>query len=402
MLYQSAFERMGAIPAERVSDSDARLLLLTQLFAAWSEQAADGVEIEAAAGTLATPGGAPGLTREVAAASAELARRDPRNPLDRARVLEMLTPLCEGALDSGNFVAAEALGAALVTHAPTTCAATVEAMHQWLRGKVRRGWHASASATAEVSAHLAAELAREDLRLRAQSVLAELHAKMGNFPRAELLIRRVHSDAIATGRPDLTAWASGRVGMHYNMRDDFHTAIPLLLAGITGPVDRQDQGVFMMGIGTSLMRLGHRAAARDALELALRMLRGAVFAAAIHLNLMRLAADRGDRAAFERWRLALLEGHPDESMLSALHCMAGEAYHLFGARGLARANFERAIALAEKHGTTQWIFLAEKGLAELDAGTPPCVPPEPRAAPEVAPAIAYVRELRAAMDETTR
>jgi hypothetical protein len=89
------------------------------------------------------------------------------------------------------------------------------------------------------------------------------------------------------------------------------------------------------------------------------------------INLIRIAALDHREPAFEQYRRQLADEPLTPELEAYYHEATGVGYRAFGHQEQARASLERALAVAEQHGFNRVVFIAERELAALAAGTPP-------------------------------
>lgn len=400
MSLASPFEMTRHVAPDAIGANAARALLATHLLDAWAR----GMEIDPRAfwplrNGGATPGSVDHCFDDLAHA---LAASRSEEPAARIQVFERATSLATELMRGREFATSSALLSVLLAHA-RSAGNEGKAVLLALRksSELTRRLHDASAAMRLLTMmeSLATDLRDHESRLHARRLLGQAILARGNLPAATELLDSALREAEAGGHEQTADHLAGSLGMAFAAAGRHREAIPLHLRTAMWSTDALVSSMHMMNTGVSLMILGHRAAARAALEVAEARARDALGKSRIHLNLMRLAADFTDRRGFERWRARLLEEPIEAPMYGPMYCMMGEAYHIFGEIDEARAAFARSIALSERQGAGQWIFTAERGLAALDAGPAPAVPVEPEVPAEIAPAIAQVMRLRAAMPD---
>jgi hypothetical protein len=86
---------------------------------------------------------------------------------------------------------------------------------------------------------------------------------------------------------------------------------------------------------------------------------------------MRIAAEVGDRGAFDRHR-AVAEASREQmtpSMTADYHYKAGTGLARFGAPEQAREALAAGLRVSERHRLNAWYFRLERALSELETGT---------------------------------
>lgn len=401
----SAFTALGSAAPELPDEGAALALLATHLFDAWLDGSPVDVplDVPARGASPATP--AERLFHEPLERALETMRGGPATEARRRlAVLALMTDAGNDLTTLGRPELAAPFLTAVIRRSGIgggEVAVTARCLNSRGRALVRQGKLEESLADANLLARLAADSGLDEYHLRARVLVSDVKGRRGDIPQATALAKEIWEEARARGVDDAEPVAAGQYGVALVQMGRARDAVPVLLHAST-TASAVERTIFLIGLGVAFMELGHREAARDALEMGESQAVDVLHRARARLNLMRLAADFGDRAAFERWRALLLAGAIDPSMSPAVHCMMGEAYHLFGEHDAARASFSRAIALGERHQINQWVFTAEARLAALDAGVPPTPEPEPPTLGDVAPAIAKVRVMRAAMGGRAR
>jgi hypothetical protein len=125
-----------------------------------------------------------------------------------------------------------------------------------------------------------------------------------------------------------------------------------------------------MDLATGLLRLGARAAARDALHLCLN---GPIDQEArwlCQVNLLDIAQMDGEETVFERWRreLADVDLPPRTRAYFLLFC--GEGLYRFGRVDAARTALASALVVAERHELNELVIRADDALAAIDRNEP--------------------------------
>lgn len=405
MLLASTFAALAPAATDARAERAALALLAAHAFDAWLDGSPIELPLETSAREVGLAAAAEQLFHEPAARALETMRRGPATDGElRLTVLDSMTDAGNDLTTLGHPELAEPLLTAILRRSGTgasEAAVTARCLAARARALVRLGKLDDTLLDAQLLDQLAADSGLETYRVRAGVLVADIRGRLGDIPQAAAIGKEVWERARARGLRDVEPVAAGQYGVSLFQMGRVREAIPLLLHASRN-TSGDSQTIFLIGLGVAFMALGHREAARDALEMGETRAVDVLYRSRARLNLMRLAADFGDRAAFERWRTLLLDGTIDPSMSPAVYCMMGEAYHLFGELEAARAAFDRAIALGEQHHINQWVFTAEAGLKALDAGVPPTPEPEPPMLDEVAPAIAKVRVMRAAMSGDVR
>jgi tetratricopeptide (TPR) repeat protein len=242
----------------------------------------------------------------------------------------------------------------------------------------------AACTTGDANATLRSRLGRAAV-LRAQ----------GNLPASRNAVERVIADAQARKLPDVQGSAYAdlasvlglqgyRVEALFANYQAFRlTSDPLLRTRILGD------------LGIQLADLGHYAEARLAFDIVVDSQTSFMVRANALLELLELESAVGDRLAFERHRSTardLAERMPP-SMSVDYRYKVGLGLARFGQGARARASWQEALELAERHKLNEWYFRLERLLAHLDH----CGPGELAIEPPDATRPAELAELAAGL-----
>ena len=266
--------------------------------------------------------------------------------------------------------------------------------HRWL------GNTADVTRVLGVTYRLALEHRRVDVRLRVRVSRASSMIMGGDLGRGYRACRRVVRDAARLGLRQVEGYATGELGLIVSHMGRQRRAVVLLGRALELTDDPSLRENFLNSLGTAFEGLGHRRAARDTWSVLEATSAQGLVRKVAGMNLMRLAADFGDRLEFERRRGDLLEAPPPPVVLSAAHLFIGEGYELFGEPELARAAYRRAIAHATEHHVHYWTYRAEQQLAAVrdDEPAPPSGDVAPTT-PDVIQVAHRMERLRFALTE---
>lgn len=131
-------------------------------------------------------------------------------------------------------------------------------------------------------------------------------------------------------------------------------------------------------LGIQLADLGHYAEARIAFDIVLASQTSFIVRANALLELLELESSLGDRLSFERYRSnarELVERMPP-SMSVDYRYKVGLGLARFGQPARARAAWEEAQQIAERHKLNEWYFRLERMLANVDDCRPGGMPIE--------------------------
>jgi tetratricopeptide (TPR) repeat protein len=157
---------------------------------------------------------------------------------------------------------------------------------------------------------------------------------------------------------------------------------------------QSDRDRVLGDIATALGEAGHHEAAWDAQLVLAATAQEQETRWVATVNLIELAAWRGNERLFERFRVELADATLPVWLSGHYHLFVGEGFHRFGRRAEAKRSLQRAVTVAAGAELNEIRMRAEDSLAELDrapaAGT--VRPAQPDA--EVGEVIAAVRTIR--------
>lgn len=225
----------------------------------------------------------------------------------------------------------------------------------------------SVDLTLRVTYRLAREHGRDDVRLRVRLSAASSRMISGDLGRAARGCQRVRRDAARLGLADIEHEATGGLGSIAAERGRPRAAVALLGRALEGVEEPHFRERFLNSLGNAFTDLGHRTAARDTWLLLEATTIDTLIRKVVSMNLMRLAADSGDRPEFERRRDALLAAPPPGIVRGAAYVLIGESYELLDEPELAREAYARAVTLSTTLGTHYWAHKAQQQLDALGA-----------------------------------
>lgn len=206
--------------------------------------------------------------------------------------------------------------------------------------------------------------------LRAQIGRAKIALARGNLPMAERDLDAVIAQAAAQQLPEVRAVALHDRSTVAYARGDFERAVRFgyeALEGLTLPSARDR---VIGDIAAAFLRLGMRAAARDA-YLVVAATADEQFARwNARLNLMDVEAADGCEPRFEQHRRAIESQSLPPELRADFHRYAGLGYLQFGRRDAAHRELETSLTIAKRHGYHQLTFLAEEALASMTRAVP--------------------------------
>jgi tetratricopeptide (TPR) repeat protein len=230
--------------------------------------------------------------------------------------------------------------------------------------------------------------------LRARLGDARISMLKGNLPRAEEILDDTIRLSVGDVMKDVRSQALHDRSNVAHFRGQYELAIQFAYKALGESHDGTARDRILGDIAVSVLELGVYSAARDAYLVLSATAQEQFTRWAATLNLMEIAAQTHTQTLFELYRRQLVNADLPPRMSTAFQLTAGEGYQRFGSADKARKHIERALAMAEEHDLSQYVFEAEDALRELNKPTPP--PKESAVVPldleEVADAIRELRE----------
>jgi tetratricopeptide (TPR) repeat protein len=263
------------------------------------------------------------------------------------------------------------------------------------------GDHARAADAYAVAERLGAAADNVYAVLMAQLGRAKLTVERGNLPAAEAACDAVIDAATRAGVLDVRAQACYERAHVAHRRGHYALAVSLAYEAWTETTDPAERDRVLTGLATSLADVGQREAARDANLLLAAQARDPSTRWVATINLLELAAQDGREVEFTRLRRALEDVDLPPMLAGHFHYYVAQGYQTFGQPARAGAEYDRAIAIATRHGLNELLMQAEGARGAAAARTavpvPPCraapTPPNDRAVNSVAAAIRGARQL---------
>jgi len=112
------------------------------------------------------------------------------------------------------------------------------------------------------------------------------------------------------------------------------------------------------------------------------------------VNLIALAALRGNELLFERHRQELAQVSLPPALNAYYHLYVGQGLRQFGRVALARKALGDAVGIASRYELNEIRFQAEELLAQIESAPAPATSAPPAPEPEVAEVIEAVRSMR--------
>jgi tetratricopeptide (TPR) repeat protein len=226
------------------------------------------------------------------------------------------------------------------------------------------GRYPEAEAAHSLAREMGAERGERYIEVAAAQGLALITSRRGNLPKAENEFAAVvtaceqHlSEVPALG--ELLAWALLEQGNTAVRRGDTDRAFTLLGRALGEARSESQRDRILLDLAFAFMEIGLLDTARRAylvVEIASEDPKLRWIAA---LNLMHLATIEGAETVFERHRKAMASESLPPRLAVNFNINVGEGYRRFGRMPQARAAFDRAIVLAERHQLNRELIEAE-------------------------------------------
>jgi tetratricopeptide (TPR) repeat protein len=215
----------------------------------------------------------------------------------------------------------------------------------------------AANTTGDVNAALRSRLGRAAV-LRAQ----------GNLPASREAVERVIGDASAPELNEVRGSAYADLASVLGLQGYRLDALLANYQAFRLTSDPLTRTRILGDLGIQLAELGHYAEARVAFDLVVGAPASFIVRANAVLELLELESAVGDRLAFERHRLTargLVDRMPP-SMSVDFRYKVGLGLARFGQALRARAVWQQALELAERHQLNEWYFRLERLITHLD------------------------------------
>jgi tetratricopeptide (TPR) repeat protein len=208
----------------------------------------------------------------------------------------------------------------------------------------------------------------EVVRLRGRLGRGAVHRGLGNLPLAREIAAGVVSEAAALGLPSVQALAYADLGAVYALQGLRLEELQANYNAFRLTSDAVQRMRTLGDLAIGLYRIGAFEAARVAFEIVINS--GTSFVVRINalLEFMDLESSVGNRVAFERCRNVIEQSREklSPSVITDYEYKLGTGFGRFGQAARARAAFNSALQLAEKHRLNAWYFKIEEAIKELD------------------------------------
>lgn len=202
--------------------------------------------------------------------------------------------------------------------------------------------------------------------LRAKVGKAKLTIHRGNLPQADVELQAIARAAEAAQcRPALSLALTDRMAVA-GMRGQFESASVLGYRALELCEDEASREAILSDLATSLGDAGERVAARDAHLVLSATARDVRVRWISTINLMSLAAQDGQRSAFDCYSAELTAASLSGELLPRFAIALGDGYECFGEVEEARSAYQQAVATSEASGPADVLVRAERALTVLD------------------------------------
>ena len=229
--------------------------------------------------------------------------------------------------------------------------------------------------------------------LRARVGEGRLAIMRGNLPTAERILDEAIRRASGAQLEDVRSRALHERSAVAQLRGQYELAIRLAYEALQTSEVPTERDRILSDLALNFLELGVYSAARDAYLVLSATAQEEYVRWAADLNLMDIAARTHAETLFELYRSRLVGEQLPPFLATAFEFHLGTGYQQFGNTARARVHLERAVAQAERHGLSQFLFDAEAALSTLETTTPlPQVKGVSLDVEEVATAIRELRE----------
>jgi tetratricopeptide (TPR) repeat protein len=230
--------------------------------------------------------------------------------------------------------------------------------------------------------------------LRARIGEARIATLRGNLPRAEHMLDEAIREATTPQLRDVRSLALHNRSGVATLRGDYELAIRLGYEALEHSQSSIHRDGILSDIAGAFFYLGVYSAARDAYLVLAATGQAQYTRWVAGLNLLEIAAHTGVETLFESYRRQLADDSLPPMLATAFQLNLGTGYKKLGHMDKARMHLENAIALAEEHRLSQYLFEAEESLKALETPAPLLRPNDmvSLGVEEVAQAIRGLRE----------
>jgi tetratricopeptide (TPR) repeat protein len=213
--------------------------------------------------------------------------------------------------------------------------------------------------------------------LRARLGQAKLCAARGNLPVAERQLQAIIADAADPMVSEVRAHAWHDLAEVAYRRGNSLDAINHAYEAWVATADAVERERVLTTLATLLLSAGHVDVAREANSLLAETATEPFVRWAARINLIEISAIERREIDFTRQRRALAEVDLPPALAGEYHFYVGLGHRAFDQPALAVASFDRAVAMAERHGLAELLLRAEaarlaepRELVPREAGVP--------------------------------
>jgi tetratricopeptide (TPR) repeat protein len=251
-----------------------------------------------------------------------------------------------------------------------------------------------------VRAYAVAELVAEGIGdvigvLRARVAEANLATDRGNLPLAERILDETIERAAEPEFVEVRSIAlHDRAAVAY-YRGQYDTGIALAYSALDGMTNQVSRDRVLVDLGAMFFEIGLYSAARDANLVLAATAQEQYTRWVATINLLEMAAVDRIEPVFEQYRRELDVADLPATLSAQYHYHLALGYQMFNRPDNARAEFERAIAIASANHFNQMVINAEQGLRSLRDGITPQVKSGIEPSVAVANVANAIHEMRA-------
>jgi tetratricopeptide (TPR) repeat protein len=197
--------------------------------------------------------------------------------------------------------------------------------------------------------------------LRLRISLARIESHKGNLAAATEQLERIVDDAEQAQLPAVAAAARHDLGHVAFLKGQFQLAATYFFRAMKTYTDPYDKQRAMHDLGAVLTDLGYVTVARTVCsvlyDLTAETSETRVMAG---LNLLRIAILTNDAPTFQRLRQELAQERMSGRLRTHYHLLSGQGFETMGDVSSARAEFEKAIVVAQAHRAHQLVIEADE------------------------------------------
>jgi tetratricopeptide (TPR) repeat protein len=251
-----------------------------------------------------------------------------------------------------------------------------------------------------VQAYAVAELVAEGIGdvmgvLKARVAEANLATDRGNLPLAERILDETIERAAEAELVEVRSIAlHDRAAVAY-YRGQYDIGIALAYSALEGMTNQASRDRVLVDLGAMFFEIGLYSAARDANLVLAATAQEQYTRWVATINLLEMAAVDRIEPVFEQYRRELDVADLPATLSAQYHYHLALGYQMFNRPDNARAEFERAIAIASANRFNQMVINAEQGLRSLRDGIAPQVKSSIEPSAAVAEVANAIHEMRA-------